>query len=110
MDDLQLQQRSNKIFQTIQDFERLFPDEFEKCKISKCGHCNGTGFKDMTMQSHCSNCGGMAYIGFEKFYGEFICRSCNGYGCRMCENKGTVDWVEHARGSDIMPPPKRGKL
>ena len=100
MDDIQRQDRSNKIFKTIQDFEFLFPAEFEKCGIKKCGHCNAKGFTDNGLQNHCLNCGGMGYVGFKKLRGEFVCRTCNGYGCSRCDYKGTVDWIVHARNSD----------
>jgi len=100
MDSVQLQTRSNKIFRIINDFANLFPDEFEKCDIKKCGHCNAVGFTDASLQNFCSNCGGMGYVGFEKLYGEFVCRGCNGYGCGKCEEKGVVDWVTHARCTD----------
>lgn len=109
MDNIILQDRSNKIFKTIQDFEFLFAEEFEKCGINKCGHCNATGFTDKHMTSQCSNCGGMGYIGFEKLRGEFVCRTCNGYGCIICDYKGTVDWVTHATNFDA-PPILRGRV
>lgn len=106
MIDHQLQ-RSNRIFQAIKDFEKLFPEEFEKTNIRKCGHCNGVGFSDSSLQQQCTNCGGMGYVGYKKLMGEFVCRACNGYGCTFCEKKGTVDWISHARGSDMFPDPKR---
>lgn len=101
MDHIDIQNRSNRIFKVIKDFEILFPDEFEKCGITKCGHCNGTGLSSSyNVHSLCSNCGGMGYIGFKKLNGEFVCRTCNGYGCYKCNNKGTVDWITHANGRD----------
>jgi len=106
MDEHRLQSRSNHIFKTIQTFERLFPDEFEKCGIKQCGHCNATGISNKHSLEHCSNCGGMGYVGYEKLHGEHVCRSCNGYGCGMCNYNGTVDWVTHARSSDIIPGPE----
>ena len=105
MDTQQLQQRSNGIFKAIQSFERLFPDEFETCGIYKCGHCNATGISNKHSLGHCSNCGGMGYVGFKKLYGEHICRSCNGYGCGRCNDSGTVDWISHANGSDMTKGP-----
>lgn len=95
------QLRSNRIFKVIRDFETMFYDEFQKCGIKKCGHCNGKGF-DKHLTNMCLNCGGMGYTGFKRINGEFVCRSCNGYGCSMCNSRGIVDWVTHARGSDIM--------
>jgi DnaJ-class molecular chaperone len=101
MDSINKQRKSNKIFETIRNFETLFPEEFQKCDIHKCGHCKGTGLKNTHTIEHCSYCGGMGYRGFEKIDGEFVCRTCNGYGCVHCNN-GIVDWVNHARGTDIV--------
>lgn len=100
-------QRANKIFKTIKDFESLFPEEFEKTSIRQCGHCNGTGFSDKSLQNQCSNCGGMGYVGFKKIYGAHVCRACNAYGCTYCNNEGVVDWVTHATGADVIVDPKR---
>jgi len=98
--EVEQQQRSNKIFKTIRDFETLFPDEFRKCDIKSCGHCGGTGLKNKNPMNFCEYCGGIGYKGFEKIVGEFVCRTCNGSGCQKCENKGLVDWITHANGSD----------
>lgn len=100
MNIVDLQNRSNKIFKVIKDFQYLFPDEFEKCGIVSCGHCNGTGLTKADLQTLCTNCGGMCYVGFKKLCGNFVCRTCNGYGCYKCNNKGTVDWITHANGRD----------
>ncbi len=101
MDEIEQQTRSNRIFTVIKNFEILFPDEFEKCGIEKCGHCNATGILNKSSMVICNYCGGMGYRGFEKLDGEFVCRTCNGYGCDSCNKIGTVDWVKHANGSDI---------
>ena len=101
-DTLNQQRRSNKIFKTIQSFESLFPDEFETCGIYKCGHCNATGIKNKSSLENCTDCGGMGYVGFKKLYGHHVCRTCNGYGCRLCKHSGTVDWITHANSSDVM--------
>jgi len=106
IDSEQKQTRSNKIFQTIKDFDHYFHEEFEKCGIKKCGHCTA-GFRDLSLQFHCSDCGGMGYVGFKRLHGEYVCRTCNGYGCSLCDNRGTVDWVRHARSGDILPEPKQ---
>jgi hypothetical protein len=95
-------ERANKIYKTIKEFAELFPDEFNKCSIKSCGHCNNTGLYNKQPNIMCDNCGGMGFVGFKKLNGRYVCRSCNGYGCNMCEYNGTVDWVEHAKGSDIM--------
>lgn len=94
--------RANRIFQVIKDFASLFPEEFEKCDIKKCGHCGGTGLKDIHHNIFCDFCGGMGYIGFKKIRGNFVCRACNGYGCRRCNHDGTVDWITHANGGDTI--------
>lgn len=92
--------RINKIFETIKNFETLFSEEFEKCGIKKCGHCGGTGLKENSQVIYCSFCGGIGYKGFKKLEGEFVCRSCNGYGCNRCNHEGIVDWIIHANGKD----------
>lgn len=108
IDEIQQQQRANKIFQIIKDFERIFPEDFVKCNIHKCGHCySGYITKDnMISSSLCNRCGGMGYIGFEKIGEEFVCRNCNGYGCDRCNRLGIVDWVQHANGRDLKPQKK----
>jgi len=98
----QIQHRANKIFKVIRDFETLFPDEFRKCGINSCGHCGGTGIADRHQLTVCVNCGGMGYKGFEKIEGDFVCRSCNGYACDICNHTGIVDWITHANGSDMI--------
>lgn len=97
------QTRANKIFQVIRDFERLFPDEFRKCGIHKCGHCEGTGVGNKASLSQCYECGGMGYRGYERIGEEFVCRTCNGYGCDRCNMTGFIDWAAHARGVDLQP-------
>ena len=94
--------RVNKIFKVIQEFNSLFPEEFNKCDIKKCGHCNGTGLKDKHHIIFCDFCGGIGYKGFKKIEGEFVCRACHGYGCFRCNYKGTVDWITHANGKDMI--------
>lgn len=94
--------QSNRIFKTIKDFEKMFPDEFSLCNIKKCGHCSGTGVANKHSLEMCNVCGGIGYKGFERIHGEFVCRACNGSGCQTCQYKGTVDWITHANGKDIM--------
>lgn len=93
--------RSNRLFKIIRDFHDLFPDEFEKCDIKPCGHCKATGVANKASLSMCSVCGGIGYRGFEKIKDQFVCRACNGSGCSTCKDKGVVDWITHANGSDI---------
>jgi DnaJ-class molecular chaperone len=93
--------RVNRVINIIKDFELLFPEEFRKCDINRCGHCKGTGVKDKHQMTFCDWCWGVGYKGFEKIEGESICRTCNGYGCKKCKYKGTVDWITYATGSDI---------
>ncbi len=100
MDSVDQQIRANKIFQVIKDFSLYFPEEFEKCDIKLCGHC-GNGFTDKHLNDLCTRCGGIGYVGFVSIMGEFICRTCNGYGCDECDRYGIVDWIKHARGTDI---------
>ena len=95
-------QNANKIHTTIKNFEWMFPYEFEKCAIKQCSKCGKSGLTNKyDMIDYCSNCHGVGYIGFEKIYGEHICRGCNAVGCEKCEGEGIVDWITHAMGSDI---------
>ena len=98
---------SSLIFKVIKNFEDLFFEEFQKCDIKRCGHCNGTGLRDKYSLQFCNYCGGIGYKGFKKLKGHHVCRSCNGIGCEMCKNKGTVDWTIHATGRDF---PQNKKL
>jgi len=93
--------RVNRIFKIVKDFENLFPEEFKKCNIKKCGHCGGTGISNKHSLNYCVYCGGIGYTGFKKINGEFVCRSCNGFGCSLCNQKGLVDWITHLRGGDL---------
>ncbi len=100
--EIKVQQQTNIIFKVIKNFENMFFDEFQKCGISRCENCGGTGFKNISQMTFCNFCGGVGYKGFKKITGEFVCRSCNGGGCNRCNNKGTVDWIVHANGSDMI--------
>jgi RecJ-like exonuclease len=106
-DYIKVQQQTNIIFKTIKNFENMFFDEFQKCGILRCVNCKGTGFNNRYQMTFCNFCGGVGYIGFEKLVGEFVCRTCNGGGCRKCNYKGTVDWITHANGRDIIGVDKR---
>lgn len=96
------EKRVNKFFEVIRNFETLFPEEFEKCDIKKCGHCGATGLKDKHYTKFCDFCGGVGYTGFKKIRGDFVCRACNGYGCGRCNHNGIVDWITHANGGDTI--------
>ena len=100
--EIKVQQQTNIIFKVIKNFENMFFDEFQKCGISRCENCGGTGFKSVSQMSFCNFCGGIGYKGFKKITGEFVCRTCNGGGCNSCDHKGTVDWIVHANGSDMI--------
>jgi len=98
--------RSNAIFQIINKFHEMCPEEFAKTGIHSCGHCRN-GIRDKHILDFCSNCGGIGYVGFKKLYGQHVCRSCNGSGCIKCDKKGIVDWITHARGGDLYKDKKR---
>ena len=99
--------RANRFFNIIKQFSIFFPDEFEKCDIKICGHCGGIGFKDKVNFSElCFNCGGIGYVGFKKIADQYVCRTCNGYGCILCNQTGVVDWISHANGRDITKNPR----
>jgi len=94
--------RTNEIYSIIKNFEYWFPEEFKKCDIIRCGHCNGTGLKDKNTEAgYCVYCGGIGYKGFKKLNNQFVCRTCNGGGCNLCDHRGIIDWISHARGADI---------
>ena len=77
-------------------------NEFVKTEIKSCGHCNGTGlFNKSDMNDFCDECHGVGFTGFDHLGNDFVCRSCNGIGCKKCEEKGIVDWIAHAMGSDL---------
>ncbi len=90
----------NSIFIVIKNFEEMFYDEFQKCDIKRCGHCNGVGVNKHSLE-FCSYCGGIGYKGFKKLNGKFICRACNASGCRICKNTGIVDWTTYITGRDL---------
>ncbi len=93
--------KANGIFTTIRSFHNMCPEEFEKTGIHSCGHCNGRGIFSQGVMHFCDNCGGIGYIGIEKLYGQFVCRTCMGIGCPKCQRNGVVDWIVHARGGDL---------
>ena len=31
----------------------------------------------------------------KRIYDEYICQKCNGRGCKVCDNKGTLDWIKN---------------
>lgn len=93
--------KANGIFTTIRSFQTMCPEEFEKTGIHSCGHCDGRGIFKQGDIIFCDNCGGVGYIGIEKLYGQFVCRSCMGPGCPKCQFSGVVDWIVHARGADL---------
>lgn len=70
-------------------------------KTDKCAKCNGTGAKNGTEFSTCSQCGGVGRVRFQQntLFGttirEGVCPKCNGTGktikekCTECSGKGT---------------------
>jgi len=102
--DSEIEANANKLHTVVKNFERFFPEEFEKTDINRCGHCDSTGLKDRSMSKcpyFCFNCGGTGYVGYEKIYKSYTCRMCNGSGCDICDYTGMVDWVTHANGRDV---------
>ena len=85
----------NIVHIVVKRFELLFPTEFRKTGIVKCGHCGGTGVKDYTKVysdlEMCDFCGGVGYTGFEVDTNSYVCRGCNGSGCSFCNYSGMVD-------------------
>jgi len=85
----------------IKRFELLFPTEFRKTGIVKCGHCRGTGIKDFSRLEFCDYCGGIGYTGFDDKTRTYVCRRCNGSGCSFCNYSGLVDWVTYLLKKDL---------
>jgi len=86
---------------------------FKEHKITKCEKCKQTGLGSLTLcadktyawdaSSFCSECNGIGYLGianggFTIDLLNFICRKCDGIGCKECEYDGIVDWVAHMMG------------
>jgi len=93
---------ADRLHTTIKEFKAKFPDEFEKTGIKVCGNCKGTGLTNrFNMNDFCDYCYAVGFTGFDKIGEDYICRTCNGIGCKLCGDRGTIDWISHAMGSDI---------
>ena len=94
-------EKANKLHQVIKTFGEYFPEEFKKCDIKLCDDCEGKGF--LASQTYgtyfaglggvCQKCNGVGFIGFKFLMHERVCK-CNGVGCEICNQRGTVDWID----------------
>jgi hypothetical protein len=90
----------------IRRFAEAFPKNFELTGIKPCKRCSGEGINverngRITFWqpgNYCQDCGGIGFIGIEEVYGMYVCKQCNGSGCKYCNNKGIVDWITNAMG------------
>jgi DnaJ-class molecular chaperone len=92
-------------------FLKSRPQEYFKTSVIKpCGACKGTGLSGIhgtsndyswDNYSYCDECHGVGYIGLAGGIQiddvHFICKKCNGIGCKHCNN-GITDWIAHAMG------------
>jgi len=104
--------RAYCLFNAIDNFMIIKPDEFDKYGINKCEECNGTGLEGWKKinedyewfngKDFCNKCQGVGFVNFSKEWLTsdelYICNKCNGFGCSKCEYVGIVDWLAHARG------------
>lgn len=104
--------RAYCLYNAINNFMIIKPDEYNRYGINKCEECNGTGlegwkkinkiYKWNNSEDFCDKCQGVGFINFSKnwlkSYELFICDKCNGFGCSKCEYIGLVNWLSHARG------------
>ncbi len=101
MDKIQQTQKSNKILITIKNFELMFYEEFQKCGIKRCGYCRATGLiKPSDLNTFCTECYGIGYVGYTKIFDGYVCKKCHGCGCWECEERGWVDWITNAMGRE----------
>ncbi len=94
----------NYLYSIIKNFRVAFPKNFDKSGLTICKKCEGSGLPIKPNQQsisfwqsdeYCSECGGFGVKGIEKIYNKYLC-VCKGRGCKICEGRGTVDWITHA--------------
>jgi len=85
---------------------------FKENKITPCEKCNNTGLggyfenydgtKGWDTTSYCDECNGIGFKGvsngFQVDLTNYICRLCDGIGCKECNYTGVVDWITHMMG------------
>jgi len=94
----------DRLHAIIKNFREAFPDNFKNTGIEICVKCDGSGLpvqrteNDITFWQpghYCESCGGLGVKGIKRIYDEYICQKCNGRGCEVCDNKGTLDWIKN---------------
>jgi len=97
------QEIANKKRKVIQN-----SDEHLEC-YRKCNNCNGTGLSGVQGfdgsyswdgVSFCKYCNATGYIMFKNTIFLKKCPRCDGGGCAICNNKGTLDWIQYMRVGD----------
>ena len=105
LDMTKLLRDTDRLHQTLKNFEEFMPDDFERLGISKCVHCDGTGLRGRDPHAACNECVGVGYRGFQTIKKQSICPDCNSTGkhleyennvteCKTCEGTGRLDWVQ----------------
>jgi hypothetical protein len=88
----------------IKKFRDAFPDNFDKCGLIICSKCDGSGLSIKPNQqgitvwqpdNYCQECKGFGVTGITKIYDEYLCKGCKGSGCKICNDKGSVDWISN---------------
>lgn len=101
----------DRLYPIIRNFREALPTAFENCGLVICDKCDGSGLpvrqlKDGDIDkitvwqpgTYCDKCKGYGVLGLEQVYDGYLCKNCNGSGCRICKNIGMVDWVSRAMG------------
>jgi DnaJ-class molecular chaperone len=96
---------TNDLHSTLKQMEAIAPDDFKSAGITHCGHCDGTGLKNRSINDACRNCNGVGYKDFKNLKEGTICPDCNATGyklmyennvidCPTCEGSGYLDWIQ----------------
>jgi len=99
----------NHLHSIIKNFRDAFPDNFEKSGLVICEKCGGSGIpvkpnqESITFWQYndfCSECGGFGVKGIKRIYDEYLC-VCGGRGCKICKDRGTVDWITRVTQGEL---------
>jgi hypothetical protein len=94
----------NALHAIIKNFRDAFPHNFDQCGLQVCPVCKGSGLpipadqREITFwqpDEYCGECKGFGVIGITKIYDEYLCKGCRGSGCKMCGDRGSVDWISN---------------
>jgi len=99
-----LNSEEKKIANNVNSFIRNYANLVDRI-VNKCKTCNGTGLYGVHFHeqgaswdgvSYCNSCKGTGYDDWDNTI-LVVCDFCKGSGCRKCEQKGVVDWIEAMR-------------